>query len=188
MGMEISRQLLARGRHLSLENIHWRDKKGREGEWECASRNAPRAAALIIAWLHPSERLVLARQHRPPAQGDVIEFPAGLIDEGESPEQAALRELSEETGYKGRIDRILPAAYNTPGLSSEKTHLALVVIDEAEPENLSPIAHHESGEEITVLSIARSELPEFLASEIREGTQFDSKVLAYLAALLWRLE
>jgi 8-oxo-dGTP pyrophosphatase MutT (NUDIX family) len=185
MGSEISRHLLARGQHLCLEKILWRDERGREGIWECAARNAARPATLMIAWLHPSDRLLLVRQNRPPARGDVIEFPAGLMDDAESPDQAALRELLEETGYTGRIERMLPAAYNTPGLSSEKTHLALVVVDETAPPNLSPVSHHESGEEITVLKIARCELQEFLASEIQIGTQFDSKVLAYLAALCW---
>ena len=46
----------------------------------------------------PTKTLVVS-QFRPPLNGYSIEFPAGLIDEGEKPEDAARRELTEETGY-----------------------------------------------------------------------------------------
>jgi ADP-ribose pyrophosphatase len=46
-------------------------------------------------------------QYRPPVEAFCVEFPAGLIDEGESPEQAAVRELKEETGYSGKVCDIL---------------------------------------------------------------------------------
>ena len=42
-------------------------------------------------------------QYRPPVEAFCVEFPAGLIDEGESPEEAAVRELREETGYSGKV-------------------------------------------------------------------------------------
>ena len=48
-------------------------------------------------------------QYRPPVEAFCVEFPAGLIDEGESPEQAAVRELKEETGYSGKVCRVLSA-------------------------------------------------------------------------------
>jgi ADP-ribose pyrophosphatase len=43
-------------------------------------------------------RLVLVKQHRPVVGHDVIELPSGHVDPGETPEQAARRELKEETG------------------------------------------------------------------------------------------
>jgi ADP-ribose pyrophosphatase len=43
-------------------------------------------------------RILLVRQHRPAVGRDVIELPSGHVDSGETPEQAARRELLEETG------------------------------------------------------------------------------------------
>ena len=45
-----------------------------------------------------------------------LEFPAGLIDDNESPEAAALRELEEETGYKGDVAECSPGLYCFPGV------------------------------------------------------------------------
>jgi ADP-ribose pyrophosphatase len=45
----------------------------------------------------------LQKQFRPPVDKVCIEVPAGLIDAGETPEQCALRELKEETGYVGAV-------------------------------------------------------------------------------------
>lgn len=180
---ELSRERLATGKFLNLQAIHWRDAQGTERLWESAARNGECGAVLLIAWLMPSERLLLISQHRPPAQGLVIEFPAGLIDGSELPENAALRELREETGYHGRVVRLLPAAYNSPGLSSERTHLAFVEIDETRPENRSPTPGLGEDEEISLLLLGRTEVPGFLARSEDSGLQFDSKVLAYLAGL-----
>lgn len=47
--------------------------------------------------------VLLEKQYRPPVDKTVIELPAGLLDEGETPEECALRELREETGYIGEI-------------------------------------------------------------------------------------
>lgn len=56
--------------------------------------------------------IVLQKQYRPPLDKIVIEVPAGLVDAGESPEQAAVRELKEETGYVGTIDESSPVMFN----------------------------------------------------------------------------
>ena len=50
-------------------------------------------------------------------QATCVEFPAGLIDEGESPEEAAVRELKEETGYEGKVLDCSPTIVADPGLT-----------------------------------------------------------------------
>ena len=51
--------------------------------------------------------LVLVREYRPGSGKDHLSFPAGFIDEGETAEQAALREFKEETGFHATKARIL---------------------------------------------------------------------------------
>ncbi|HEX2972563.1 MAG TPA: histidine phosphatase family protein [Tepidisphaeraceae bacterium] len=181
---EISRRLLATGQFINLQTIQWRDAQGRPRLWESAERVNGTPAVMLIAWLVPSNRLVLIRQFRPPAKGTVVEFPAGLIDPNETAEAAALRELREETGYHARVLDIGQPAFNTPGLSPDAAHPVLLEIDERDPANHNPLPHPGDEEEIQVLLIPRDALGDFVRREIAEGRQFDSKVLAYLAGLM----
>lgn len=56
--------------------------------------------------------LLLQKQYRPPIDKVVIEVPAGLIDAGETPEECAVRELKEETGYVGVAEKTGGVMYN----------------------------------------------------------------------------
>lgn len=66
-----------------------------------------------------------------------VEFPAGLIDGGETPEQAALRELAEETGYgsnnspatQGKVTHISKVCADSPGMSTETTVFVIVKVE-----------------------------------------------------------
>ena len=57
--------------------------------------------------LTPDNRVVVARQFRPGPEKICDELPGGFVDSGESPEQAVLRELKEETGYEPSSIRLL---------------------------------------------------------------------------------
>lgn len=52
--------------------------------------------------------IILQKQFRPPINAVTIEVPAGLVDAGETPEEAAIRELKEETGYVGVVSEMTP--------------------------------------------------------------------------------
>jgi len=178
----LSRTVLARGRWLRLEELHYRDHAGTERRWERAGREGGRRAACIIARTVPSNRVLLVRQFRPPAGAYVIEFPAGLIDDGESPETAALRELTEETGYHGRVVAVSPAVYNTPGMTDESAFLVEIEIDKTLPENRRPIPAPDTGEFIQVFTVPRDRLFDFLMEQDARGVRIDSKLLAYALA------
>lgn len=69
--------------------------------------------------------VVLVRQYRHAAQQILLEIPAGTLEPGEDPAQAAARELQEETGYwPGRLER-LAGEYTAPGYTTELIHLFL---------------------------------------------------------------
>lgn len=57
-------------------------------------------------------------QYRPPVESICVEFPAGLIDDAETPEEAAVRELKEETGYEGKVISMSPTIVSDPGLTT----------------------------------------------------------------------
>lgn len=67
--------------------------------------------------------LIVIRQYRWAVQQELAELPAGLIDPGEQPEEAARRELAEETGYHAHAWRLLTQFYTSPGFSTERIYL-----------------------------------------------------------------
>ena len=75
---------------------------------------------------HDADRTVLITQYRPPVDAYVVEFPAGLIDAGESAEIAALRELKEETGYTGTLKKCTDIMVSDPGMTNANMKLAIV--------------------------------------------------------------
>ena len=77
--------------------------------------------AVVILALR--DRKVLGvTQPRPALGHHTWELPAGLVDEGETPEEAALRELAEETQLTGKLS-LITQAYTSPGFSDEKIYV-----------------------------------------------------------------
>jgi ADP-ribose pyrophosphatase len=71
------------------------------------------------------KRILLVRQYRLPADQYLWELPAGKLDAGEKPLQAAKRELAEETGYKARTWKKLVSFFPSPGYVEEKMTIFL---------------------------------------------------------------
>lgn len=83
-----------------------------------------RGSAVMMA-VDEKGRLLLVRQYRLPARSALWELPAGRLDEGEKPLQAARRELEEETGYRARKWKKLLSYYASPGYVAEKMNVYL---------------------------------------------------------------
>ena len=67
--------------------------------------------------------ILMVKQYRPAVKKVAMEIPAGLVEEGEDPQEAALRELEEETGYKaGKIEKVCEF-YNSPGVTDGKFYI-----------------------------------------------------------------
>jgi ADP-ribose pyrophosphatase len=71
---------------------------------------------VCILAITPNQQVLLVRQFRPGPEKILLELPGGGIEPGEAPQQAAARELLEETGYTGTVEYIsasLDCAYTT---------------------------------------------------------------------------
>ena len=84
-----------------------------------------RPDAAIVFPLTESGEVVLVRQYRPPIGVMELGLPAGLVEEDESPDTAARRELSEETGYTGGEWEPLGSVASSPSLKDNWAYLFL---------------------------------------------------------------
>jgi ADP-ribose pyrophosphatase len=74
----------------------------------------------VVMPVDDRRRVLMVRQYRLPARQSLWEIPAGRVDEGETPLQAARRELTEETGYRARTVKKLVVFWPSPGFLAEK--------------------------------------------------------------------
>jgi ADP-ribose pyrophosphatase len=79
--------------------------------------------AVAIVAVDEQGMVALVRQRREAARKELLELPAGTLEEGEEPLESARRELAEETGLSGGTWRELTAFYTTPGFCRERMHL-----------------------------------------------------------------
>jgi ADP-ribose pyrophosphatase len=84
-----------------------------------------RPDAAIVFPLTESGEVVLVRQYRPPLEMMELGLPAGLVEAGERPEEAARRELAEETGYTGGEWDLLGSLASSPSLKDNWAYLFL---------------------------------------------------------------
>jgi len=112
-------EALFKGLRFNVVRRYYRKQDG--GEFARDVVVFPEAVAVLP--VTGNVEVVLLRQFRAPLQDFIIEAPAGVVDPGESPEDAARRELEEETGYYPRILRKLGSFTPAPGYSSEVLHL-----------------------------------------------------------------
>lgn len=133
-------QKLTNSKWLNLFDVAYVDKRGRQRSWQLASRaQEPKCIsgkfavpdAVVIAAFHTAEKkIVITREYRVPLADFEYGFPAGLLDRGESVEQAAGRELKEETGLDViRIRGISPPLYSSSGMSDESVAMVYLECD-----------------------------------------------------------
>jgi len=95
---------------------------GREGDfYSIASNDWVNTLALT-----PDRELVMVQQYRFAIRELSWEIPGGIIDPGETPLEAGLRELREETGHTGENARILAHCSPNPAILRNRCHFALV--------------------------------------------------------------
>ena len=120
---KLGARLLARTRIFEVNGV----------EFQHPAQSDPREFAVINApdWVNvvaltAGRELVLVRQFRYGIDEFSLEIPGGMIEPGEDPVAAGLRELQEETGYTGRPARLLGSVHPNPAMQNNRCHLVLV--------------------------------------------------------------
>ncbi|NLF94423.1 MAG: NUDIX hydrolase [Oligosphaeraceae bacterium] len=175
-------ETLSEGKFLRLELLQYRDCSGRARSWEAVQRCTLPQVVVIIATLRPSGEILLIRQFRPPVNAFVLEFPAGLVDPGESVSEAARRELQEETGYSGQVDWQSSPGASSAGLTGELLTNVIMTVEQSCLENQHPCQNLQDGEEIAVFQCLPAALPEFFQQQLAGGAVLDSRLSAWACA------
>ncbi|WP_097006923.1 NUDIX hydrolase [Lacrimispora amygdalina] len=111
---------------------------GKDYNYEVVSRNKIKdkdnlpisTNAVTIIPFTKDGKLIITKEFRYAVNDYVWEFPAGLIDEGETPIDSAIREMKEETGLDViRIYQELPGAYSSVGMTDEKVAVVICKVD-----------------------------------------------------------
>ncbi len=168
------------------------EHNGHSGGWVYASRKGQPVqgehvdAVVIVPVLHPEgqpPKLVMLKEFRVPVNGYSLAFPAGLLEAGESIEEAVRREMFEETGLEvTRFRKISPPIYSSAGMTDETA--VLVFIDVAgKPDT----ANLEKSEDIEVLLLDMASVSRLCDSP---GMAVDAKAWAtlYMFQVLGRLD
>jgi 8-oxo-dGTP pyrophosphatase MutT (NUDIX family) len=130
--------------------------------------------AQVVA-LTPDDRIVLVRQYRHGIGRVTLELPGGIVDPGESPLDAASRELVEETGYVAAGWRLVCSLSPNTSSHTNRCHTVLAL-----GARLAQATAHEAGEEIAVETVPLAEL----WGAIAEGALPQAMHTASLAAAL----
>ncbi|KAL8417243.1 hypothetical protein RB596_007384 [Gaeumannomyces avenae] len=171
----------AKAKWMRLLEIKYQDPNGVERTWESAERQTrPKGCDIdgvgIVAILEKPTEIVLQKQYRPPTDKIVIEVPAGLMDAGETPEECAVRELREETGYVGKATETSPVMFNDPGFCNTNLRMVHVSIDMSLPENQQPRPQLEESEFIEVFHVPLSSLWDECKKLEAQGFAIDARI------------
>jgi ADP-ribose pyrophosphatase len=143
----------------------------------------PKKAAAVLIHNTQSDSIIFSTQFRIAAmaenEGWIMEIPAGVLDEGENPEDCARRECMEETGYEVKSLEPISHYLTSPGYTSEQIMLYYAQVD-SDSRTGDGGGMSEENEEITVSEIPFADC----ISMVQDGRISDGKSVI---ALLWLL-
>jgi ADP-ribose pyrophosphatase len=162
----IDSKVVFEGRILTLRVDSVRLPNGRETTREIAEHSD----SVCIVPIDEQGNILLVRQYRKPVEMDLLEVPAGGIEEGEVPEEAVQRELQEEIGYTAGNLQHLSSFWLAPGWCTEYMHAYLAT--DLMPSNLA-------ADDDEFISVVRVPLAESL-DMVKQGLIRDAKSISAL--------
>lgn len=170
----LDEETIYRGKMFDLVRVHFRLENGKEPIYDLVKHRG----AVTILPVDDEGKIRFVRQFRIGAEKDLLELPAGLLEEGETLESSAMREIQEETGMAARTLEKLGEFYMVPGYSTEKltAYLATGLYDSP-----LPVDEFELFEKVS-LPIQQ------VFAMVRSGEIQDGKTLASLLLAMPRLE
>ncbi len=156
-------------KYLNMYELELENKKGNpkkyffasrreEDELACNTKDHTKADGVMIIPITKEGEVVLIKQFRPVIDDYIYELPAGIIDPGETMEEAAKRELFEETGLTATSYEVfLKPSYTSVGMTDETTAIVkMEVCGEISTDNI------EEDEEIEVIKLKIEDCKEFV--------------------------
>jgi len=117
----LQREIIFSGRIFNLEHVQMQLPNGTVHSYDLVNHKA----AVTIVPIDAAGDILFVRQYRVGADQELLELPAGVLNEGEDPAETAAREVREEIGMAAGNMRALGSFFMSPGYSSEYMHIYL---------------------------------------------------------------
>lgn len=148
---EISRKQGYNGKRVQVDEIEYLN-----GNKIIYREHVKAGEAVVILPVTKDNKVIMVQEPRTPIDQVILALPAGMIEPGEDPKDAAIRELEEETGYLASNVEFMREYYPSVGYSNEKLKLYLATDFTKTQQHLDP------EEDINVVEVPFDELVEML--------------------------
>lgn len=118
----IDKKVVYKGKRLTVEQVNYYNTRKKQNVYR---EHVIAGKAAIIIPITNNEEFIMIKEPRTPIGKNILAFPTGMIEENESPEEGALRELEEEIGYKANYIKRLRKYYPAVGYSNEEANIFL---------------------------------------------------------------